>query len=41
MVALVGGRPQLLTLENILTEFLNHRIEVVTIRTSYKLIKEE
>lgn len=41
MVALVGGRPQLLTLENILTEFLNHRIEVVTRRTRYKLMKAE
>lgn len=41
MVALVGGRPQLLTLENILNEFLNHRIEVVTRRTRYKLMKAE
>ena len=41
MVALVGGRPQLLSLENILTEFLNHRIEVVTRRTRYKLMKAE
>ncbi len=41
MVALVGGRPQILTLENILTEFLNHRIEVVTRRTRYKLMKAE
>ena len=41
MVALVGGRPQILSLENILTEFLNHRIEVVTRRTRYKLMKAE
>lgn len=41
MVALVGGRPQILSLENILTEFLNHRIEVVTRRTRFKLMKAE
>lgn len=41
MVALVGGRPQILSLENILNEFLNHRIEVVTRRTRYKLMKAE
>ncbi len=41
MVALVGGRPQILSLENILTEFINHRIDVVTRRTRYKLMKAE
>ncbi|MDE7169218.1 MAG: DNA gyrase subunit A [Mucispirillum sp.] len=41
MVALVGGRPQLLSLENILSEFINHRIDVVTRRTRYKLMKAE
>lgn len=41
MVALVGGKPQLLNLEDILSEFLNHRIEVVTRRTRYLLRKAE
>lgn len=41
MVALVGGRPKLLNLEEILQEFLNHRINVVTRRTRYLLRKAE
>lgn len=41
MVALVGGKPQILNLESILTEFLNHRIDVVLRRTRYLLRKAE
>ncbi len=41
MVALVGGRPKILTLENILSEFIDHRIDVVTRRTRYLLNKAE
>ena len=41
MVALVGGRPKVMTLENILNEFIDHRIEVVTRRTRYLLNKAE
>lgn len=41
MVALVGGRPKVLTLENILNEFIDHRIDVVTRRTRYLLKKAE
>ena len=39
MVALVDGQPRLLNLKQILSEFLRHRREVVTRRTSYRLKK--
>ncbi|MBO7080430.1 MAG: DNA gyrase subunit A [Neisseriaceae bacterium] len=39
MVALVDGRPCLLNLKQILSEFLRHRREVVTRRTIYELRK--
>jgi len=38
-VALVNGRPKLLTLKEILTAFVDHRHEVVVRRTRYKLGK--
>lgn len=41
MVALVGGKPQILNLESILSAFLDHRIDVVTRRTRYLLRKAE
>ncbi|MDR0455027.1 MAG: DNA gyrase subunit A [Deferribacteraceae bacterium] len=41
MVVLIGGRPKLATLTEILDEFLAHRIVVVTRRTSYMLKKAE
>ena len=39
MIALNGGRPQLLTLRDILVAFVDFREEVVTRRTKYKLTK--
>ncbi len=39
MIALNGGRPQLLTLRDILVAFVDFREEVVTRRTKYKLAK--
>lgn len=39
MVALVDGEPRLLTLKNILEEFVKHRLEVVTKRTVFLLKK--
>ncbi len=39
MLALVGGRPKVLTLREILENFVNHRREVVTRRTQYELRK--
>jgi len=41
MVALVDGRPKTVTLVEILYEFLNHRIVVVTRRTEYLLNQAE
>ena len=41
MVALVGGIPKVLSLENILNEFIDHRIDVVTRRTRFLLNKAE
>jgi DNA gyrase subunit A len=41
MVAIVDGRPQTLTLQQILEEFLKHRVTVVTRRTKYLLKKAE
>ena len=37
MVALVNGEPRLLTLKNILEEFVRHRLEIVTKRILYLL----
>lgn len=39
MVALVNGRPVILTLKQLLTEFLAHRREVITRRTIFELRK--
>jgi DNA gyrase subunit A len=39
MVALIGGRPQLLNLKDILDAFLKHRREVITRRTAFELKK--
>jgi DNA gyrase subunit A len=39
MVALIGGRPKLLNLKEILDAFLKHRREVVTRRTTFELKK--
>lgn len=39
MVALVNGEPRLLTLKNILEEFVRHRLEIVTKRVLYLLKK--
>ncbi len=41
MVALVDGVPQTLSLKNILEEFVNHRVEVVTRRAKFELRKAE
>jgi DNA gyrase subunit A len=40
-IALVGGRPQLLNLKELITHFVNHRHEVVVRRTTYELKKAE
>lgn len=40
-IALVGGRPKLLTLRDIIACYVNHRHEVVTRRTRYDLAKAE
>jgi DNA gyrase subunit A len=40
-LALVGGRPQLLTLRELVYHFVEHRVEVVTRRTRYDLRKAE
>ncbi|MGB5188588.1 DNA gyrase subunit A [Robiginitalea sp.] len=40
-IALVGGRPQLLNLKEMITHFVNHRHEVVTRRSQYELRKAE
>lgn len=37
MLALVGGRPQTLTLKEMLQEFLRHRVEVIRRRTEHTL----
>ncbi len=37
LVALVNGRPEVLTLRDIIVHFVNHRHEVVTRRTQYQL----
>ncbi|THD47751.1 MAG: DNA gyrase subunit A [Bradyrhizobium sp.] len=39
MIALNGGRPEMLTLKDMLTAFLDFRIEVVTRRTKFLLTK--
>jgi len=41
MVALVGGAPKLLTLKNVIDEYLRHREEVVVRRTKYELRRAE
>ncbi len=41
MVALVNGRPKIVNLMEILDEFINHRIVVVTRRTAFLLMKAE
>ena len=40
-IALVKGRPMLLSLKDIISHFVNHRIEVVTRRTRYELAEAE
>jgi DNA gyrase subunit A len=40
-LALVGGKPQLLTLRDLIHYFVEHRVEVVTRRTRYDLRKAE
>jgi DNA gyrase subunit A len=40
-LALVGGRPQVLTLRDMIDHFIRHRVEVVTRRTRYDLQKAE
>ena len=41
MIALVNGRPQLLNIHDILTEYIKHQKEVLTRRTKYDLAKAE
>ncbi|MCQ2553217.1 MAG: DNA gyrase subunit A [Clostridia bacterium] len=41
MIALVNGRPQLLTLKQILEEYIKHQREVLTRRTKFELAKAE
>ena len=41
MLAIVGGRPRILTLKETLTYFIEHRREVVTRRTKYDLARAE
>ncbi len=41
MIALVGGRPRLLTLRQLLEQFLEFRIEVIVRRTQYELDQAE
>ncbi len=40
-LALVGGKPQVLTLRNMIDHFIAHRVDVVTRRTRYDLQKAE
>lgn len=41
MIALVNGRPQLLNIHDILTEYIKHQKEVLTRRTKFDLAKAE
>ncbi|HPJ67401.1 MAG TPA: DNA gyrase subunit A [Desulfobacteraceae bacterium] len=41
MLAIVNGRPQILTLKNILEQFIGHRREIIIKRTYYELKKAE
>jgi len=41
MIALVGGRPRLLNVKDILVEYIKHQKEVLTRRTRYDLAKAE
>lgn len=40
-IALVGGRPMVLNLKDIITHYVTHRLEVVTRRTQFELRKAE
>ncbi|MCA4794434.1 DNA gyrase subunit A [Myroides odoratimimus] len=40
-IALVNGRPQLLDLKELISHFVDHRLDVVTRRTQYELRKAE
>ena len=40
-IALVGGRPMLLNLKDLIGNFINHRMDVVTRRTRFELKKAE
>jgi DNA gyrase subunit A len=40
-LALVNGKPQTLTLKELIAHFVNHRVDVVTRRTRYELRKAE
>ena len=40
-IALVGGRPMMLNLKDLIVHFVNHRHEVVTRRTKYELTQAE
>ena len=40
-IALVKGRPKLLTLRDLIVNFVEHRLEVITRRTQYRLEKAE
>lgn len=40
-IALVDGRPRLLNLKDLISEFVRHRFEVITRRTRYDLIKAQ
>jgi DNA gyrase subunit A len=41
MLAIVDGRPEILSLKQIIQHFINHREEIVTRRTSFELKKAE
>lgn len=41
LLAIVNGRPQILTLKNILEQFIGHRREIIIKRTYYELKKAE
>ena len=41
LLALVDGRPKILTLREMMRHFIDHRIEVVVRRTKYELDEAE
>ncbi|MCM8776445.1 MAG: DNA gyrase subunit A [Candidatus Omnitrophica bacterium] len=41
MLALVGGQPRILNLKQVIEQFINYRVEVVTRRTRFELDKAE